>query len=161
MRPSIMFGDVRAGTARLVSVEVVSASNAWGSTLPATRAGTLHSARCMASPSVGSRIEVRNIAGAVVGPAGLRRVVAKWCSGGDNGGRGFKSELAHGYLAHFELLDLARDRHRERVDELPVAWDLVRGNSAPAEGDQVVLRDARALARLDPRHNFFAVAHAG
>src|SRR5438067_1535733 len=82
-------------------------------------------------------------------------------SGGDDGGGGFEAKLGHGHLAHLELLDLARDRHRERVDELPVARDLVRGDFAPAEGHQVVIRDPGTLARLHPGHDFFAVALAG
>ena len=44
-----------------------------------------------------------------------------------------EAELLDRELAHPELLDLPRHRHRERVDELPVARDLV-GRDLPAAG---------------------------
>src|SRR5438270_5520882 len=41
--------------------------------------------------------------------------------GGRDRGRLLQAELADGRLAHLELLNLARDGHREPVDEFPVA----------------------------------------
>ena len=55
-------------------------------------------------------------------------------------------------LAHLELLDLAGDGHRERVDELDVARDLVVGDLPAAElaHSSSVQRRRRAAARPRP-----------
>src|ERR1051326_9182836 len=45
----------------------------------------------------------------------------RWASSGGDGRGGLQAQLGDGFLAHLELLDLARDGHRKRVDELPVA----------------------------------------
>src|SRR5690606_3706453 len=56
----------------------------------------------------------------------------------------------HG-LAHDELLDLARHRHRELLDEADVARHLVVGDTAAAVIADVFLGKRRAAARHDPR----------
>ena len=70
-------------------------------------------------------------------------------------------QLVDGDLAHDEFLDLARDGHGERVDELPVARDLVGCDLALAEGAQVVAGQARAWAQFDPCHDLFTVLGIG
>src|ERR1700712_4103090 len=71
-------------------------------------------------------------------PAVTRRERA---SGGGRGGpscvpdrrRGLQAELLHRRLAHLDLADLAGHRHRELLDDLDVAGDLVVGQPAAAE----------------------------
>ena len=64
-------------------------------------------------------------------------------------------------LAHLELLDLAGDGHRELVDDLDVARDLVVGDAAAAELPQRVGVDVGARSQPDPRHQLLAVAVVG
>jgi len=53
-------------------------------------------------------------------------------------------------LAHEEFLDLARDRHRERVHELYVAWDLVMGDLPLTVFLQLLFCDLFTRLDLDP-----------
>src|SRR3979411_355948 len=72
--------------------------------------------------------------------------------------RGLEPEDLHSHLAHFDLADLAGDRHREFVDDMDVARNLVVGQFAVRElADR--LRIERASARLhpDPGADLFAV----
>src|SRR5258708_23199723 len=68
-----------------------------------------------------------------------------------------EAELLDRDLSHLEFLDLARDRHRKRVDELPVPGDLVGGDLALAPRGELLARLCRPLAQLDPAHYLFAV----
>src|SRR5579859_3245446 len=68
-----------------------------------------------------------------------------------------ESELLDCDLAHLELLDLARDGHRERVGELPIARDLECRDLAFAPCGELVAGDGSALPQLDPGHHLFAV----
>src|SRR5258708_21557625 len=68
-----------------------------------------------------------------------------------------EAELLDRDLSHLEFLDLARDRHRKRVDELPVPGDLVGGDLALAPRGELLARLCRPLAQLDPGHYLFAV----
>jgi hypothetical protein len=54
-------------------------------------------------------------------------------------------------LAQPELLCLAGDRHREGVDGLPVARDLVRRDPAAAGGHEALVGQGRAFAQLVTR----------
>ena len=69
-----------------------------------------------------------------------------------------QAEVGHGGLAHLELLHLAGDGHRERVDDLHVARHLVVRDAALAELADLVLRDGRAVLHLDPGAELLAVA---
>src|SRR3979411_1337512 len=79
-------------------------------------------------------------------------------SGGRDGRRPLEAQVAHGCLAHLELLDLAGHGHGEAVDKLPVTRNLVGGDLAATERREVVLGGMRAFAELDPGHDLFAVA---
>src|SRR5260370_40387781 len=68
-----------------------------------------------------------------------------------------EAELLDRDLSHLEFLDLARDRHRKRVDELPVPGDLVGGDLALAPRGELLARLCRPLAQLAPGHYLFAV----
>src|SRR5258708_10486630 len=68
-----------------------------------------------------------------------------------------EAELLDRDLSHLEFLDLARDRHRKRVDELPVPGDLVGGDLALAPRGALLARLCRPLAQLAPGHYLFAV----
>src|SRR5882757_1915674 len=76
--------------------------------------------------------------------------------------RGLQPEDLDGHLAHFDLADLAGDRHREFVDDVDVARDLVVGQLAVRELTDC-LRVERASARLhpDPGTDLFAVLLVG
>src|SRR5207247_11199702 len=55
------------------------------------------------------------------------------------------------------LLDLAGDRQRKRIDELPVARDLVARDPAFAPSGDLIARGRGPLAQLDPGHDLLAV----
>src|SRR5947209_13451900 len=61
-------------------------------------------------------------------------------------------ELLDRRLAHPELLHLAGDGHREGVDELDVARDLVAGDLAATELLDLLLAQLGALPWNDPGH---------
>src|SRR5205823_4659300 len=71
-------------------------------------------------------------------------------SGCLGGRRLLQAKSLDGGLAHLELLDLARDRHREVVDEHDVAWDLVVGQLAPAEVFDVLFGGDLAFTQPHP-----------
>src|SRR5580700_5079501 len=79
---------------------------------------------------------------------------------GDHGGLA-EPELFDRGFAHLELLDLAGDGHRERLDELHVARDLVPRDLALAEVADLVLGQGGVGARDHPRHQLLAVALVG
>src|SRR5947208_1174774 len=66
-------------------------------------------------------------------------------------------ELADGLLAHHEFLDLAGDGHREGIDELDVARDLVVGDLALAELADLLGGRLLAVMQLDPGADLLAV----
>src|SRR5262249_24345399 len=72
-----------------------------------------------------------------------------------------QSELADGLLAHDELLDLAGDGHREGVDKLDVARDLVVGDVALAELADLIGGRGYAIMQLDPGTDLLAVLGVG
>src|SRR3979411_677416 len=76
--------------------------------------------------------------------------------------RGLEPKHLHRHLAHFDLADLAGDRHREFVDDVDVARDLVVGQLAVGELSDC-LRVEWASARLhpDPGTDLFAVLLVG
>src|SRR6476620_10635387 len=55
-------------------------------------------------------------------------------------------QLRRGDLAHDELLHLAGDRHREGVDDLPIARDLVGGDPPAAGGVELMGAEGAAVA---------------
>src|ERR1700749_2281217 len=98
----------------------------------ATRSGSRTSSRPRASSSnwrpttcsLGSKSSTRSSRSPSSGPSAL----------GGRDRRGLvEPEFLHRGLAHLELLDLARDGHRERVDELDVTGDLVTGDLRATE----------------------------
>src|SRR5262249_40513207 len=61
-----------------------------------------------------------------------------------------QAQFLHDLLAHDELLDLAGHGHREFLDEIDIARDLVMRDLALAEGAHAVRVQALARAQLDP-----------
>ena len=72
-----------------------------------------------------------------------------------------KRQFLHHRLPHQEFLRLPGDGHREGVDEADVARRLVVGDRGAAEGDDLVLVQARALAPADPDADLLAVLWSG
>src|SRR5205823_478711 len=91
----------------------------------------------------------------------IARLAAQDASGGADGRRALEAQLLHRDLAHLDLADLAGDRHRVAVDELPVAGDLEGRDLALAEVRQLLASRRGTLAELDPGHHLLAVALGG
>ena len=64
-------------------------------------------------------------------------------------------------LAHWILLRLAGDGHREFIGDVYVTRDLEVRDPAPTEVSDVLLRQRCAVTDPDPRHDFFAQASVG
>src|SRR5205085_5916813 len=64
-------------------------------------------------------------------------------------------------VAHDELLDLAGHRHREFIDELDIARNLVVGDLALAKAAHLLRRQRLARLDADPRAELFAVTIVG
>ncbi len=77
------------------------------------------------------------------------------------GNRLGQSQILDRALAHPVLLDLARHRHRERVDEPNVGGDLVGRDLAPAELADLVLGRLLPGVQLDPRADRLPVLRVG
>src|SRR6185312_13891150 len=143
------------GSSQPASFKTAATSRACGTPLPAlTR--TPAKARSSASEASASAVVPRSVA-ATAGTVPRRRLRS---GRGGHGSDGLQPELGDRDLAHPELLDLPAHGHRERVDELPEPRDLERGHPPPARRVEVVGRQARAVAELDPGHDLLAVALA-
>src|SRR2546430_10787814 len=90
-------------------------------------------------------------------PPGVASTRREDSLGGPDSGGLLEPELFDRRLAHLEFLDLAGDRHRKRIDELPVARDLVARDLAFAPSGDLIARGRGPLAQLDPGHDLLAV----
>src|SRR3546814_13017379 len=65
-------------------------------------------------------------------------------------------------FSHRDLADLARDCHRELVDDMDVPRNLVVRELAGAErADRIGVEIVCTFAHLDPHHQFLAVLYIG
>src|SRR5690348_13919173 len=70
-------------------------------------------------------------------------------------------QLLDRHLAQPELLDLAADRHRKRIDELPVAWNLEVGDLSPTVLAELFDGRVFALLQDDPGHDLLSIFLVG